>query len=122
MKKKKIYLFAALTAGIALTGCSSDESIAEAPPVTPPVEEEIPIVFSSNKSNITRADITGKDAADLLNGQFVVSGYKGSRTAWNTTEPSSAEDPAVSKIVFDNYVVKYYENTAHTTESNVANW
>lgn len=110
MKTKKIYLFAALTAGIALTGCSSDESIAEAPPVIPPVEEEIPIVFSSNKGNITRADITGADAANLLGKQFVVSGYKGQNTA------------TVGNMVFDNYVVKYAENTAHTTESNEANW
>lgn len=110
MKKKKIYLFTALIAGIALTGCSSDESIAEAPPVTPPVEEEIPIVFSSNKGNITRGDITGAAAADLLGKQFVVSGYKGQNTG------------SVVNMVFDNYVVKYAENTAHTTESNEANW
>ncbi len=110
MKKKKIYLFAALTAGIALTGCSSDESIAEAPPVIPPVEEEIPIMFSSNKGNITRGDITGAAAADLLGKQFVVSGYKGPNTG------------NVGNMVFDNYVVKYAENTAHTTESNEANW
>ena len=110
MKTKKIYLFAALMAGMALTGCSSDEVIAEAPPVTPPVEEEIPIMFSSNKGNITRGDITGAAAANLLGKQFVVSGYKGPNTG------------NVGNMVFDNYVVKYAENTAHTTESNEANW
>jgi hypothetical protein len=109
---KKIYLiFAALTS-VTLFSCTGDELIETPPPVTNP-EVEKPIVFSSLSKTFTRADYTGKDAATLLGNQFVVSGYKGPQSLWNTTS---------NQIVFDNYAVKYKENTAHTTESNVANW
>ena len=108
---KKVYLiFAALTS-VALFSCTGDE-LAENAPVTNP-EVEKPIVFSSLNKGMTRADYKGKDAAELLGGRFVVSGYKGSKTKWNDAD---------NMIVFDNYLVEYEENTAHTTESNVANW
>ncbi|WP_294744728.1 hypothetical protein [uncultured Prevotella sp.] len=106
---KKVYLiFAALTS-VALFSCTGDE-LAENAPVTNP-EVERPIVFSSLNKGMTRADYIGKDAAEKLNYKFVVAGKKGSSTA--------ATDGVV---VFDNYLVEYTENTAHTTESNVANW
>lgn len=108
---KKVYLiFAALTS-VALFSCTGDE-LAENAPVTNP-EVERPIVFSSLNKTFTRADYTGKDAADRLGNQFVVSGYKGPQSLWSSSS---------NQIVFDNYAVKYTENTAHTTESNVANW
>ena len=108
---KKVYLiFAALTS-VALFSCTGDE-LAENAPVTNP-EVEKPIVFSSLNKGMTRADYTGKDAATLLGNQFVVTGYKGSQSTWTVAD---------NVIVFDNYAVKYTDNTAHTTESNVANW
>ena len=108
---KKVYLiFAALTS-VALFSCTGDE-LAENAPVTNP-EVERPIVFSSLNKGMTRADYTGKDAATLLGNQFVVTGYKGSQSTWTVAD---------NVIVFDNYAVKYTDNTAHTTESNVANW
>ncbi len=109
--KTKYYFLAAL-ASVMLAGCSSDDFVAEGLS-TAPEGVEGPIVFSSLKGNYTRADYAGKDAADLLGGKFVVSGYKGSQTAWDATD---------NNIVFDNYVVKYYENSANTTESNSNNW
>ena len=110
MKLKKHYIFAAL-ATIAIASCTSDDYIADIPPVDINDGIEMPIVFSSMNNGITRADITGADAAGMLGGQFVVSGYKGAQSEWNG-----------NNIVFDNYVVKYYENTANTTQSNSANW
>ena len=108
---KKVYLiFAALTS-VALFSCTGDE-LAENAPVTNP-EVERPIVFSSLNKGMTRADYIGKDAADLLGNKFVVTGYKGSQTTWNDGD---------NVTVFDNYAVIYKENSAHTTESNVANW
>lgn len=118
--KTKYFILAAL-AGLTFAGCSSDDLIAEAPPVNVN-EGEAPIVFTSNQKAFTRADFQGKDAAEKLGNKFVVSGYKGSQTTWNTTEPSSSADPLVSKIVFDNYLVNWAENTANTTESNTNNW
>ncbi len=107
MKTK--YLFLAALAGMTLVGCTSDDFIAEAPPVDNN-EAMTPIVFSSLKSNFTRDDFTGAEAAKKLGNQFVVFGYKGTKTG----------TPGVT--VFDNYLVKYAENTANTTESNSSNW
>ena len=108
---KKINLTLATLAVIALASCTNDE-IADTSPVNNP-EQETPIVFSSLKKGMTRNDFIGADAASLLGKQFVVSGYKGSQTTWNDAD---------NVMVFDNYAVKYEENTANTTESNVANW
>jgi len=108
---KKIYFIFAAMVGVALTSCTGDELTDTSP--TPVVETESPIMFGSLSKGFTRGDITGADAATLLGNQFVVSGYKGSQSTWND---------ASNNLVFDNYVVKYAENTAHTTASNVANW
>ena len=105
---KKFYVFLAAMAGMTFVSCTNDDIVGENTVVSP--NEETPIVFGSLKSGMTRADFTGKDAADLLGNQFVVSGYKGSSTA------------TVGNKVFDNYKVVYAENTANTTESNSTNW
>lgn len=107
---KKFYFLAALVAGTALTSCTSEDDLALSPPEVNVEDGYAPIVFSSVKNNITRGDITGKDAADLLNNKFVVFGYKGTTTG------------TPGNTVFDNYLVEYTENTAHKTESNSSNW
>ena len=108
---KKIYLFATALVSIALISCSGEDDLALAPPQNPEIVD-MPIQFSSNKGNITRADITGAEAADLLGNKFVVSAYKGSKSAFENSPI----------IVFDNYLVEYAENTAYSTESNTRNW
>ena len=106
---KKIYSVILATAGLLFAGCANEDLVVN--DGTAPISEtEAPIVFGSLKKGMTRADITGSDAANLLGNQFVVSGYKGSSTA------------SVGSIVFDNYLVKYAENTANTTQSNSSNW
>ena len=113
---KKLYFWApALAAILTMAACTAeDDIVVSSPDVNPPNEETpAPILFSSLRSNITRAgenDIKGAEAAEKLGNKFVVFGYKGSKTA----TPGST--------VFDNYVVNYKENTAYTTESNTANW
>ena len=106
---KKFYYIIAATAGLLLAGCANDDLIVDNNNPNP-ADAEMPILFSSVKKGMTRADATGAEAAALLGNQFVVSGYKGSSTA------------SVGNIVFDNYVVKYTENTANTTQSNSDNW
>ena len=106
---KKIYFIFAAMVGVALTSCSGDELTDTSP--TPIVETESPIMFGSLSKGFTRGDFQGADAATLLGNKFVVSAKKGSTTASTT-----------SAVTFDNYVVEYAENTAHTTASNVANW
>ena len=110
---KKVYFFLAAMTSVALFSCTGDELVDTSPAPQQDFVEEIPIVFSSLNKNMTRADYTGKTAADLLGNKFVVTGYKGSQATWND---------ANNVKVFDNYAVVYRENTAHTTESNIANW
>ena len=108
MKKFQLIIAAAL--GIFIAACSSD-SLIEETVVDPTVEEQgAPITFGTIKNAMTRANITGAAAADLLGKKFVVAGKKGSTTAAN------------GNIVFQNYLVEYVENTANTTESNSTNW
>ena len=106
---KKIYLILAAMTSVALVSCTSDELTETS--TNSPVGEETPIVFGSQSRAFTRADYVGKDAATKLNNKFVVSAKKGSTTVSTT-----------GTIVFDNYLVEYSDNTAHTTASNVANW
>ena len=109
MTYKKLFLAAVTT--LTLAACS-DELVESPPVVTPPQEDtqEIPIMFGSLSRGTTRAEFTGAEAAKYLDYKFVVSGYKGEKSK------------TVGSIVFDNYVVKYYENSAYTTESNTHNW
>ena len=105
---KKNYLFLAAIAAMTLASCSDDTFESESVVVTPQTEKAIG--FSSFRGTMTRADISGAEAANLLGKKFVVSGYKGSTTATPGT------------VVFDNYLVEWEENTANTTESNTTNW
>lgn len=105
--KKNLLIIAAI-ASATLAGCSSEEFGGEEIISIP--TEEVPIDFGSYFKAMTRADVEGAAAADLLGNAFVVSGYKGSSTA------------TVGSMVFDNYKVVWNENTAHTTESNTTNW
>ena len=109
--KYKVFLLP-LCALAVFSACS--DAIGESPTVvTPPrpsEPEEIPILFGPSSSSVTRAEFIDADAASLLDNTFVVSGYKG-----NTTT-------SVGNMVFDNFVVNYYANSANTTESNTNNW
>ena len=111
MKKN---LFLSVLATVALVACNSDyaeEPLVVSPPTPEP--QEVPIVFSSTSNSMTRAEYTGAVAADMLGLKFVVTGYKGSQTAWNASD---------NTIVYDNFLVEWLENTANTTESNTSNW
>ena len=106
---KKINLLLIAAAGLFAASCVSDDLVTNTQD-GPIVESESPILFGTTKKGMTRADVTGADAAALLGNKFVVSGYKGNTTA------------TVGTMVFDNYSVTYTENTANTTESNSNNW
>lgn len=108
MKKFNFLLTAAAT--LLMIGCA-DDPIVQNEGLTPFVEGETPIVFGSLRHGITRADLVGAEAAAKLGNKFVVSAKKGSTTA-----------ATGGTVTFDNYVVEYEENTAHSTESNSTNW
>ena len=105
--KKNLLIIAAI-ASATLVSCSNEEFGGEE--IVPITTEEVPIDFGSYFKAMTRADVEGAAAADLLGNAFVVSGYKGNETK------------TVGSIVFDNYKVVWNENSAHTTASNSSNW
>ena len=106
---KKYFIFAA--SALALAGCQSDEFLGEVPGnVKEGASSAINIGGEIGK--VTRADHVGADAANLLNKQFIVAGFKGEK---------SAAAVATTKV-FDHYVVKWEANTAGTTDDNTSDW
>ena len=103
-----------LLAAMAVTVFAScGEQLAETPSVVvspTPEPQEVPIQFGTISKGSTRAEFYGADAANMLDRQFVVSGYKGDASA------------SVGGYVYDNYVVEWAENTANTSESNTNDW
>lgn len=70
------------------------------------------ISFSSSSAATTRADYTGGDAAAKLNNKFIVGGFKGNLTTTGLT----------TGAVYNDYQVKWVDNTANTTTSNTNDW
>lgn len=102
---KKNILLATALAITTLAGCTDDSFVGDQS-LKEANGSGGAITFNMGTPAVTRA--TGSDAADLLNNNFVVYGYK--------TVSSSPQ------VVFDNYQVNWVNNTAGTTESNSANW
>ena len=109
---RKEILFAAVAIGM-LASCSSDEYVGQT--VVPTSHSEngaIAFGTGSGVGAITRAEISGAEAATLLNKNFVVEGIK---------TIGEGDSKTVSEV-FDNYNVNWKENTADRTKSNTANW
>lgn len=111
MKTMKKYLFFAAAITV-MASCTSDTLVNGDSEYLVNGGDANQIVFSSSTAGLTRADVVGTAAADILGGNFYVAGTKG-------TEPNNS--PTTS-VVFDNYLVHYGANTAGTTTSNTANW
>lgn len=109
MNKK--FLFAAV-ALVALASCADNEYVGEIANSPNDPSNSGEIVFGLGVKGMTRGDIYGNAAADLLGNHFYVTGTKG----------TEADDSPTPTLVFDNYLVHYGINTAGTTESNTANW
>ena len=108
---KKFFIFA--TALAALASCSSDDFVGESPNgVNGQIDGAIS--FNLNVPTVTRAENTGKTAADNLSDQFIVYGEKG--------ETSDGKIAADGKLVYKNYLVKWVDNSAYTTTSNTKGW
>lgn len=106
------YLIIAASA-LALAGCSSDDFLGDGSGNGQNSANSM-ITFGGETGKILRAanDKTGGDAALLLDKNFVVVGFKGSKTDAANNE----------NYAFDHYNVNYVDGTANTTESNTANW
>ena len=104
------YLIIAASA-LALAGCSSDDFLGDGSGNGQNSANSM-ITFGGETGKILRANSEGGVAAELLGNNFVVVGFKGSKT-------ETAND---EKYAFDHYNVNYVDGTANTTESNTKNW
>ena len=102
--------FIAAASALALASCSSDDFLGEIQGNEQNGATSA-INFGGDTGKITRAT-SGSAAADLLEKNFVVVGFKGSET-----------DAANNKTyAFDHYNVNFKDGTANSTESNRAGW
>lgn len=119
---KKIYLLA--TALAALVSCTSDDFTGE--PNLQEGNNGKSISFDLNTPAVTRAENkTGAGAAQDLNYQFIIWGEKneindGETGANVTIAPGTPGRDG--DLVFENYIVRWTDNSAYTTTSNTKNW
>ena len=103
--------FIAAASALALASCSSDDFLGEIQGNEQNGATSA-INFGGDTGKITRATETGKTAAELLENNFVVVGFKGSKT-----------DAANNDVyAFDHYNVNFKDGSAFSTESNRAGW
>lgn len=103
--------FIAAASALALASCSSDDFLGEIQG-NEQNGATTTINFDGDTGKITRASSTGKTAADLLENNFVVVGFKG-----NKTDAANNENYA-----FDHYNVNFNESSANSTLSNLKGW
>ena len=103
--------FIAAASALALASCSSDDFLGEIQG-NEQNGATTTINFGGDTGKITRASSTGKTAADLLENNFVVVGFKGSKTDAANNE----------NYAFDHYNVNFKDGSAFSTESNRAGW
>lgn len=103
--------FIAAASALALASCSSDDFLGEIQGNEQNGATSA-INFGGDTGKITRDPSTGKTAADLLENNFVVVGFKGSKTDAANNET----------YAFDHYNVNFKDVSAFSTESNRAGW
>lgn len=103
--------FIAAASALALASCSSDDFLGEIQGNEQNGATSA-INFGGDTGKITRATSNGKAAADLLENNFVVVGFKGNKT-----------DEANNEVyAFDHYNVNFNESSANSTLSNLKGW
>lgn len=103
--------FIAAASALALASCSSDDFLGEIQGNEQNGATSA-INFGGDTGKITRATTKGNAAAELLENNFVVVGFKGSKT-----------DAANNEVyAFDHYNVNFKDGSAFSTESNRAGW
>lgn len=103
--------FIAAASALALASCSSDDFLGEIQGNEQNGATSA-INFGGDTGKITRATETGATAAGLLENNFVVVGFKGSKTDAANNE----------NYAFDHYNVNFKDGSAFSTESNRAGW
>lgn len=103
--------FIAAASALALASCSSDDFLGEIQGNEQNGATSA-INFGGDTGKITRATTSGNAAADLLEKNFVVVGFKGSKTDEANNET----------YAFDHYNVNFKNGSEFSTESNRAGW
>ena len=103
--------FIAAASALALASCSSDDFLGEIQGNEQNGATSA-INFGGDTGKITRATTKGNAAADLLENNFAVVGFKGSKTDAANNET----------YAFDHYNVNFKDGSAFSTESNRAGW
>lgn len=103
--------FIAAASALALASCSSDDFLGEIQGNEQNGATSA-INFGGDTGKITRATTKGNAAAELLENNFVVVGFKGNKTAEANNEV----------YAFDHYNVNFKDGSAFSTESNRAGW
>lgn len=103
--------FIAAASALALASCSSDDFLGEIQGNEQNGATSA-INFGGDTGKITRATETGATAAGLLENNFVVVGFKGSKTDAANNE----------NYAFDHYNVNFNKDSKNSTESNRAGW
>lgn len=103
--------FIAAASALALASCSSDDFLGEIQGNEQNGATSA-INFGGDTGKITRATTKDNAAAELLENNFVVVGFKGSKTKEANNET----------YAFDHYNVNFKNGTAFSTESNRAGW
>lgn len=103
--------FIAAASALALASCSSDDFFGEIQGNEQNGATSA-INFGGDTGKITRATSTDSKAAGLLGNNFVVVGFKGSKTDAANNE----------NYAFDHYNVNFKDGSAFSTESNRAGW
>ena len=103
--------FIAAASALALSSCSSDDFLGEIQGNEQNGATSA-INFGGDTGKITRATTKGNAAAELLENNFVVVGFKGSKTDVANNET----------YAFDHFNVNFKNGTAFSTESNRAGW
>lgn len=103
--------FIAAASALAFASCSSDDFLGEIQGNEQNGATSA-INFGGDTGKITRATTKGNEAAELLENNFVVVGFKGSKT----------DEANNQTYAFDHYNVNFKNGTAFSTESNRAGW
>lgn len=103
--------FIAAASALALASCSSDDFLGEIQGNEQNGATSA-INFGGDTGKITRATTKGNAATELLENNFVVVGFKGSKTDAANNET----------YAFDHYNVNFNKDSKNSTESNRAGW
>ena len=106
---KKIDFVLTAAAAMMFAGCANDDTVMNAGGEAGQLTNAT-IGFNLTVPGQTRATLSGKDAADKLNSEFVVFGIK------NAVGETSAQN------TFTNYKVAFTDASAGSTETNTNNW